>query len=47
VVIQALGQLESVGVLERLAGGERNRSWEASGLLELLAGLENAEPARR
>jgi Fic family protein len=45
VVMQALHQLESAGVLERLSGGERNRTWEASGLLDLLAGMENAEPA--
>jgi Fic family protein len=41
VVNQALDQLERAGVLARMSGGERNRSWEATGLLDLLAGLEN------
>jgi len=41
VVNQALDQLERAGVLARLSGGERNRSWEATGLLDLLTGLEN------
>lgn len=41
VVNQALDQLERAGVLARMSGGDRNRSWEATGLLDLLAGLEN------
>ena len=42
VVNAALAQLEDAGVLERLSGGERNRTWEASGLLDLLNALESA-----
>ncbi|MGF1664502.1 MAG: Fic family protein [Kineosporiaceae bacterium] len=42
VVNAALGHLEDAGVLERLGGGERNRTWEASGLLDLLEALESA-----
>jgi Fic family protein len=44
VVNQALDQLERAGILIRLTGGERNRTWEAAGLLDLLAGLEGAHP---
>lgn len=44
VVNQALGHLEQSGVLLRLAQGERNRTWEATGLLDLLTGLESGEP---
>jgi len=33
-------QLEEVGVLARLSASRRNQSWEAVGLLDLLAGLE-------
>ncbi len=44
VVNQALGQLEQVGVLVRLSRGERNRTWEASGLLDLLTDLEAGRP---
>jgi GTP-sensing pleiotropic transcriptional regulator CodY len=47
VVTNALDQLESAGVLERVSGGERNRTWEAAGLLDLLGGMENAEPPAR
>ena len=36
----ALDQLAEAGVLEPVAGGRRNRSWEAAGLLELIADLE-------
>lgn len=39
-VYQALTQLEEAGVLEPLSKGRRNRSWEADGLLDLIAGLE-------
>ena len=42
VVNQALAELEDAGVLVRLSGGQRNRRWEASGLLDLLAGLDQA-----
>ncbi len=45
VVNQALGQLERAGVLQRLSQGERNRTWEAAGLFDLLTGLERGEPA--
>lgn len=41
VVNAALGQLEAAGVLARLSGGARNRSWEAVGLFDLLSGLED------
>ena len=44
VVNQALAQLEQAGVLQRLSQGERNRTWEAAGLLDLLTGLESGEP---
>jgi Fic family protein len=44
VVNQALAQLEDAGVLLRLPGGQRNRAWEAAGLLDLLAGLDSAGP---
>lgn len=44
VVNQALAHLEQAGVLSRLSQGERNRSWEAAGLLDLLAGLESGGP---
>lgn len=36
----ALDQLADAGVLEPVAGGRRNRSWEAAGLLDLIADLE-------
>jgi hypothetical protein len=39
-IYQALKELESVGVLVRLSEGRLNQSWEAVGLLDLLAGLE-------
>ena len=39
-VYQALETLEEAGVLEPLTAGPRNRSWEAAGLLDLIAGLE-------
>ncbi|MCG6987292.1 MAG: hypothetical protein LJF06_03750, partial [Gemmatimonadetes bacterium] len=37
---QALQQLERCGILAPLSASKRNRSWEATGLLELLEGLE-------
>jgi Fic family protein len=42
-VHQAIAVLEEAGVLEPLAASRRNRSWEAAGLLELLAALERGE----
>lgn len=46
-VYQALETLEEAGVLEPLSAGPRNRSWEAAGLLDLIAGLEAGRmPAR-
>jgi len=39
-IYQAMKQLEEVGVLARLSASRRNQSWEAVGLLDLLAGLE-------
>lgn len=39
-VYRALTQLEQAGVLIPLSKGRRNRSWEAEGLLDLIAGLE-------
>jgi Fic family protein len=49
VVNSALVQLEEAGVLVRIGGGERNRTWEAAGLLDLLGALEAAAgpPAAR
>jgi Fic family protein len=44
VANQALSHLEQAGVLGKLSEGERNRTWEAAGLLDLLAGLEGAQP---
>ena len=42
-VHQAISELEEAGVLEPLSESRRNRSWEAAGLLELLAELERGE----
>jgi Fic family protein len=39
-VYQALSQLEAVGVLTKRSTSQRNQQWEATGLLDLLAGLE-------
>ena len=39
-VANAIGGLESAGVLTRLSDSRRNRAWEADGLLELIVGLE-------
>lgn len=40
VVNEALLQLETAGVLTRASQGQRNRTWEATGLLDLLTDLE-------
>ena len=40
VVNDALVQLEAAGVATRASQGNRNRIWEAAGLLDLLADLE-------
>jgi Fic family protein len=46
-VYQGLGELQAAGVLLPLSQARRNQSWEAVGLLDLLAGLEAGElPAR-
>jgi Fic family protein len=42
-IYEALGQLQSAGVLVPLSERQRNRSWEAVGLLDLLAGLESGQ----
>ena len=39
-IYQALEELENAGVLFPLSQSRRNQSWEAKGLLDLLAGLE-------
>jgi len=43
-IYQALRELETAGVLMPLSASKRNQSWEAVGLLDLLAGLEAGEP---
>lgn len=42
-VYEALEQLQTAGVLTPLSASRRNRSWEAAGLLDLLAGLDAGE----
>ena len=42
----ALGQLADAGVLLELSGGRRNRTWEARGLLDLIADFEAGERRR-
>jgi Fic family protein len=42
----ALDQLADAGVLLELTGGRRNRSWEATGLLDLIADLEAGDLPR-
>lgn len=42
-IYQGLCDLESAGVLQVLSTGKRNQSWEAGGLLDLLAKLEAGE----
>jgi len=44
---QAIGQLETAGVLVPLSASRRNRSWEAGGLLDLLERLEAGELGSR
>lgn len=39
-IYQAIRELEAAGVLIPLSRSERNRSWEAAGLLDLLEGFE-------
>lgn len=46
VVNEALLQLENSGVVTRASHGQRNRTWEATGLLDLLADLEAGVAAR-
>jgi Fic family protein len=41
---QAIKQLSECGVLEPISESKRNRSWEATGLLELLEELEAGKP---
>jgi Fic family protein len=45
-IYEALDQLEAAGVLVPLSAARRNRSWEAVGLLDLLAGLESGQASR-
>ncbi|HET6361100.1 MAG TPA: hypothetical protein VFH11_03485 [Gemmatimonadota bacterium] len=42
-IYQALDQLQLAGVLAPLSKRSRNRAWEAVGLLDLIAGLEEGE----
>jgi len=42
-VYKAIGELQTAGVLTPLSAGRRNQSWEAAGLLDLLAQLEAGE----
>lgn len=42
---QAFELLEQAGVLIPLSANRRNQSWEARGLLDLIAGLESGTPA--
>ena len=42
----ALEQLADAGALVQIAGGRRNRSWEATGLLDHVADLEAGELPR-
>jgi hypothetical protein len=41
-----VSQLCEAGVLEPISESERNRAWEARGLLDLLTDLESAIPPR-
>jgi hypothetical protein len=45
-IYQAMKKLESAGVLIPLSQGRRSQSWEAVGLLDLLAGLETGRGPR-
>lgn len=40
-ISEAMTQLELAGVLIRESQGQRNRTWEARGLLNLLSDLES------
>lgn len=42
-IYEALEQLQAAGVLLPVSRSRRNRSWEAAGLLDLLAGLESGQ----
>jgi len=42
-IYQGIRELEQAGVLRPLSTGKRHQSWEVSGLLDLLAGLESGE----
>ncbi len=42
-VANAIEELEGAGVLVRLSQSARNRAWEATGLLDLIVGLEAGE----
>lgn len=44
---EAFKQLAAAGVLVPLSKGRRNQSWEVSGLLDLIAGLESGELPER
>ncbi len=46
VVNEAMAHLEAAGVVIRASHGQRNRTWEAAGLLDLLADLEAGASAR-
>jgi Fic family protein len=46
-VSNGIAQLEAAGVLMPLSESPRNRSWEATGLLDLIAELESGEWGRR
>ena len=47
-IYEGLRQLQAAGVLMPLSTSQRNRSWEAVGLLDLLSGLESGQlPAPR
>ena len=39
-IYQAIRELEAAGVLQPLSASRRNQTWEAVGLLDILAGLE-------
>ena len=43
-VASAIEELEAAGILVRLTQSARNRAWEATGLLDLIVGLEAGEP---
>ncbi|MEZ4503581.1 MAG: Fic family protein [Dehalococcoidia bacterium] len=42
-VANGIAELEAAGVLVPLTASRRNRAWEASGLLDLIVGLESGE----